>query len=642
MTSRHHSISSFLRQAVADFRPAPLPSEALEARFIAQYREDGLQPVLFVVVLGLLASVITYAVYGFARFDGFGWFEGAQRLRVYRIALLVLLLLVIGRYWRLWRAHWVPLGFAVLIIAYGVGILSVTSRYYLGNTPNLATSWRLVTSHVLCIFLTLPFLKLPLRWMLAVAIPASIAVVTIAFHGNLIHGLLAASAVAISIMSGAAISYNNYRRERQLFDQSLALEESAQRQRQFVRSVTHDIRQPMAAIGIQLSILDRESAGNARTAQSLAPLLTAMSALQSQVDDIAREAFPPAPGCIVASLERTAIDRLVLSSIELYTPLARQHDLTVRAFIGRRAASIPTLTHRGDLTTILQSLISNALKFRKPIALGGQTDGVVVGLTRVGDNLCVRVVDNGIGIARADCSRIFDDGYSTDTGGSGQGLGLGNVKRLIARLPGHRLHVHSVLHRYSSFTLKLPIAPADPPRRPSIAKPARQPAWVNPALASTADAADPAADPCPELIDRRVLVVEDSPLLRESLVSLLERAGAIVTDCDDAVSARRIIRHEEAAFDLVICDYSLGNGPDGIAVLRDVRHYYDGQVATILLSGELEAMTGDLSEFIVLAKPFNPRVLLTLATAQTWACSPDPALVTADVDVHQVRAAQNR
>ena len=105
---------------------------------------------------------------------------------------------------------------------------------------------------------------------------------------------------------------------------------------------------------------------------------------------------------------------------------------------------------RSRLEQVVTNLISNAIKYGmgKPISLSVET---------VGDRVRVRVKDVGMGIPRADHSRVFQAFERLPTAERVGGLGLGlYIGRQIALAHGGTLTVESDASTGSTFTLELP------------------------------------------------------------------------------------------------------------------------------------------------------------------------------------------
>ncbi|WP_162801124.1 response regulator, partial [Azospirillum brasilense] len=143
-------------------------------------------------------------------------------------------------------------------------------------------------------------------------------------------------------------------------------------------------------------------------------------------------------------------------------------------------------------------------------------------------------------------------------------------------------------------------AAADRPRPPEPAAPPARPAEASGRLSG-----------------RRVLVVEDDPLQRNSLTLLLEQAGAGVMAADSFDSALAAAQATLQAPSAILSDYRLPGGTDGLSGIQTLRGVLGRDVPAILLTGELSAelvRAAKEAGCLVLTKPAAPnRILSTLA-----------------------------
>ncbi len=149
-------------------------------------------------------------------------------------------------------------------------------------------------------------------------------------------------------------------------------------------------------------------------------------------------AASPAPVDVVAGLGQTlAVIRSKARSKSARVEISAQPDLP-------RVMAVA-----GELNQIWLNLIENALD---AIETGGSVQAVVA---QEGDRLIVRIIDNGSGIPAEDLQRIFEPFYTTKPVGSGTGLGLDIVRKLLERNNGE-IEVTSVPGR-TEFRVSLPI-----------------------------------------------------------------------------------------------------------------------------------------------------------------------------------------
>lgn len=202
------------------------------------------------------------------------------------------------------------------------------------------------------------------------------------------------------------------------------LERSNQQLAAFAGQVSHDLRNPLTAVGMALSLLREElddlASGETDTLGQASWLATrAISAtdrMRELVDgllDFAR---------IGGDLRRTEVDlqRVVADVVaDLEAPLASA-DVSV--------GELPTVSgDRTQLRALLQNLVANAAKFVPE----GATPVVEVRARRLDGGWRVEVADRGIGVAEVDRDRVFEPLTRVDTRVEGSGIGLATCKRVV-------------------------------------------------------------------------------------------------------------------------------------------------------------------------------------------------------------------
>lgn len=224
-------------------------------------------------------------------------------------------------------------------------------------------------------------------------------------------------------------------------------------QRNFVDSVTHELKSPLASLGLCLETLSRTDLSEAERREVRAMMRQDVERLSAFIDGVLaasqlthrkrndERAFGP---IALADLAETALSKVL-----------RRH---VEASPGSVEVDVPRgLTLTSDeiaLQTIVENLLDNALKYSAAPA------GVRLVARAEGDVVRLEVSDRGIGIARDDLERIFRRFYRVDSdevrARSGTGLGL-HVAAELARGLGGRLEARSDgPGRGSTFALTLP------------------------------------------------------------------------------------------------------------------------------------------------------------------------------------------
>ena len=374
-------------------------------------------------------------------------------------------------------------------------------------------------------------------------------------------------------------------------DEARRTAEAASRAKtQFFAAASHDLRQPLHAMGLFAEALRQRNSNPevASLVNSINESVDALEGLFGELLDITRidtggVEVHPSPVRL-----RELFARLRLH----FEPMAFEKGLQL-SFHGERhvVQADPLILER-----ILRNLVSNAIRYT-------EDGGVLVSCRPRGGQLLVQVWDSGIGIADSVLPQIFDEFYQVHGARplephqrKGLGLGLAIVQRL-ARLMEAEVSVRSRPGHGSVFGLLLPVG--RPPRTTDSPAPGgKAPLGLT-------------------LQGRQILVVEDEPAVREGLVVLLKAWGAGVTAFEsvEAVEAWLAATPPEpgTAPDLLIVDYRLPEGRTGLHAMAALRAHWPGQhLPAIVVTGssmgghEEEAGTHD---FHLLVKPVLPNKL---------------------------------
>lgn len=250
---------------------------------------------------------------------------------------------------------------------------------------------------------------------------------------------------------------------------------------EFLANVSHELRTPLNAIVGFVELLRDGFYGDLSPRQVLpvdriAASATHLRHLVDQVLDIAKIAA----GRLEVHAETIVLRPFVLNIASELESLVSEKQLALSLTVG---ASLPRVrTDPTHLRQILINLIGNAVKYTTAGTVSirarlttitedrRRTGSVVQGTApRTGMWVALQVVDTGVGIAKADLERIFDEFEQVNAGPRGdsmhRGTGLGlAISRRLARLLGGEITVESELGRGSTFTIWLPVNPADIPR----------------------------------------------------------------------------------------------------------------------------------------------------------------------------------
>jgi two-component system NtrC family sensor kinase len=131
--------------------------------------------------------------------------------------------------------------------------------------------------------------------------------------------------------------------------------------------------------------------------------------------------------------------------------------LGVRMVLDLRPPIPPVRGSRDKLKQVMLNLVNNA----RDAMPGGGT--VTLRAYRREGSLCIEVLDTGVGIPREHLGRVFDAFFTTKKEVSGVGLGL-SVCYSIVHQHGGTISVASSMGQGTTFTVLLPVAPAEPPQ----------------------------------------------------------------------------------------------------------------------------------------------------------------------------------
>ena len=325
--------------------------------------------------------------------------------------------------------------------------------------------------------------------------------------------------------------------ERQKTEQ--ALRTADRRKDEFLATLGHELRNPLAPILNSLEILKLSGAfEDARTAPACAVMERQVHHLNRLVDDLL-EVSRITRGIIEVKKEPLDLAAIVRAAIETSRPVLDnlRHDVQVNV----DAEQVCVAGDPVRLTQVFANLLNNAAKYTNQ---GGR---ITVSLSRDGSDAVVSVKDNGIGIAPNLLSQVFDMfmqvDRSTRRSQGGLGIGLTLVRSLVT------MHGGSVEARSdgpglgSEFIVRLPIME-------ETALPLETARLIQP------------------LPSRRILIVDDSRDGGESLAMLLRVLGAEVALAHSGRGALEYVHTFKP--DVVLLDIGMP-GMDGYEVARRIR-----------------------------------------------------------------------
>ena len=356
---------------------------------------------------------------------------------------------------------------------------------------------------------------------------------------------------------------------------------------QFFTAASHDLRQPLHAMGLFAEALRQKSHDDevAQLVNSINASVDALEELFSELLDITRIDS----GGVAAHPQHFEIGDIFRKLRLHFEPTAFEKGLDLRLRGAKhKVFADPLLVER-----VLRNLVSNAIRYT-------QDGSVLVSCRQRGGKLLLQVWDTGVGISQAEQARIFEEFYQVPGTTAraaherkGLGLGLAIVKRL-AELMDAPLSLRSEPGRGTVFTLELPIGKTLPASLGTVSN--KGPVGLT-------------------LDGRTIVVVEDEPAVRSGLEALLRGWGATIVSFDSVASCSAWAEASDPATprpNLLIVDYRLENGKTGVDAITVLRQRFGEAVPAIMVTGS--TMTGHDKEaqeknFHLLIKPVVPNKL---------------------------------
>ncbi|MEX0575624.1 ATP-binding protein, partial [Enterobacter cloacae subsp. cloacae] len=359
---------------------------------------------------------------------------------------------------------------------------------------------------------------------------------------------------------------------------------------QFLTTASHDLRQPVHAMGFLIEAIIHRNRDDSLTPQllDLQQSVRSVHLMFNSLLDLSKIES----GNVLTAPARVDIGALLDSVITLFREEANSRALRLRTWRPKRRIYV-----MGEPLLVRQSLINliqNALRY----TLQG---GVLVAIRPRGDRCMVEVWDTGVGIADDEKGKIFSPYYRPELAwkidSAGHGLGLAVVAR-CAKLMKVKYGMQSIEGKGSRFWMCFTqyageeIAPEMPPAYDNIATPVRY---------------APLHGSC--------LVVDDDPLVTSAWESLMSIWGINVRCAASAEEAFAIIDDGFTPF-AVLCDQRLRSGESGFDILKALFERLP-DMSGAMVSGEFNSpvlLEAEQEGYMVLRKPLEPAKLHALLT----------------------------
>jgi signal transduction histidine kinase/CheY-like chemotaxis protein len=366
--------------------------------------------------------------------------------------------------------------------------------------------------------------------------------------------------------------------ERKVAERTQELEFANAAKSRFLAMASHDLRQPLHALGLFVAQLRTplKSAERTKTIERVDATRKEMNEMFNSLLDMSRLDA----GILTPKITEFPIARLLQKIETAFDQAAREKGLRLR--VRRSDAWV-----RSDamlLERILLNLVSNAVRY----TLRG---GIIVGCRRRGEMLRIEVWDSGPGIPEDQKQNIFGEFFQLTAPErnryGGLGLGLATFAGLCLLLP-HQTDFASTVGRGSRFAILVPMA--------------------DECVTST----EPVDSPHPAAFaveGKVILVIADAPIVQEVTGGLLGKWGySVLTAGSDEAALIRLAERQQRP-DLIISDYHLASGKTGIRAIEQINAAFGSSIPAILISGDTAPEPlRDANDrgYILLHKPVDP------------------------------------
>jgi len=361
-------------------------------------------------------------------------------------------------------------------------------------------------------------------------------------------------------------------------------DEANQSKTRFLAAASHDLLQPLNAARLFASALEQEknvSREQQHLTERLSGSLTSAEELLSALLDISRLDA----GAMPVHLKDFAIDDILKPLHAEFSAMAEARGLAFDQVSSRaHVVSDPKLLRR-----VLQNFLANALRYT-------ESGRVLIGCRRRDGQLRIQVWDTGPGISEDQQTVIFREFHRLDSGRQherGLGLGLAIVER-IARMLDHSIAVDSVLGRGTVFEISVPLSD-------ELAAPQRQ------AKRSTRGGQD--------LSGLVLLCIDNEPDILLGMASLVQPWGCQPLTAADQNEAMAVLQVHGGPPDVMLADYHLDDGRNGIDLMNRIRAHHDVDIPGILITAdqsETVRLAARAQGYRVLQKPLRPAALRAL------------------------------
>jgi PAS domain S-box-containing protein len=390
--------------------------------------------------------------------------------------------------------------------------------------------------------------------------------------------------IASPLLGSAAVWFADISERKR---QEKSREESDRRKDEFLATLAHELRNPLAPIRQSIRIARAATATEDQKRWSHDVIERQVHNMAMLLDDLL-DVSRISRGTLLLRKATVELAKVIEAAIEVARPhiQAKCHHLNVELPQTPVTLEIDSLR----IAQVIGNILTNAAKYTDP---GGR---ITLRAALEGDALLIRVADTGIGLAPGQMTRLFEM-FSQDPSAIGRsqgGLGIGlSLSRSLVRLHGGDIEACSAgIGRGSEFTVRLPLG----------------------AVGALSDPNAHAAQSAPAFSLRRILIADDNVDAADSLAELLRLEGHevhVAYDGEEALAHFQQFQPDAALLDVGMPKLS------GLDVARGIRSLPGGKhTVMVAITGwgqtrdRLDALAAGFDHHAT--KPVDPAQILDL------------------------------
>jgi len=378
----------------------------------------------------------------------------------------------------------------------------------------------------------------------------------------------------------------------------------------FIAAASHDLRQPLHALGLFLGsleahIVDKEGRATLNDAIDCS---TNLGSLFDSLLDLSRLDA----GVVKVEHEHFRLENLVAMLQQEYQAKTSHSPIDIKVEVQDEIVkSDPIL-----LSRIIRNLIENAL-------IHSLADTITVKCVKKNNVVLLTVQDNGIGISQAEQQRVFNEYYQINnrSSGSGKGLGLGlSIVKRLANLLDMRITLQSEVGVSTTFTMD--ICAGD--EQQIVNAPSEQ-------------------NSMPTLLQNSgvtIAVIDDDEKICSAMTSMLQSIGLNAITATSADALIDSVIESDTIPSMIVADYRLQKGKTGDQAIVQLRRALNLDLPGLLITGDtapIHVAEAAQSGFELLHKPVQPvelsnkiRTILSKQLEATIQNNTEPAVTIAN------------